>query len=144
MGSSAMGKMTYEGNQQMLTPEQQAYLSSIFGGGNAQAAGQAYSQFLQPYDPTKYQDVFQKAYVDPAMMAFNRNIVPGIQQSAVDLNAGSSSALNQALAQASADLGTQVGAQYGNFFNQQQANTLSALGQLGNLSTQRTFEIILS
>ena len=112
--------------------------------GQGQAAGNAYSQFLQPYDPKQYEDVFNKAVVDPAMQQYNQKIVPGIQQRFVDANAGSSSALNQALGQSAADLGTMLGGHYMNFFNQQNANTLSALSGLGGLAGQQTFTPLVS
>ena len=78
------------------------------------------------------------------MQQYNQKIVPGIQQRFVDANAGSSSALNQALGQSAADLGTMLGGQYMNFFNQQQANTLSALSGLGGLAGQQTFTPMIS
>lgn len=126
-----------------MTPEQKSFLSNILGP-NAGAAQQAYGQFLQPYNPQQYEDVFQKSVVDPTMQTYERSVLPSIQQRFVDANAGSSSALNQALAQSAQDLGTSLGSQYLNFFNQQQANQLSALGGLGGLAGQRTFQPIVS
>jgi hypothetical protein len=99
---------------------------------------------LRPYDPQQYNDVFQKAVVDPTMQVYNRQIVPGIQQRFVDANAGSSSALNQALGQSAADLSTSLGSQYLNFFNQQQSNTLNALNGITGIGGQRTFEPLVS
>ena len=107
-------------------------------------AGQAYQSFLQPYSAEQYEDVFSKAVVDPAMMQYEQQVLPAIQQRFVDANAGSSSALNQALAQSAGDLTTQLGSQYLNFFNQQQANQLSALSGLGGLSGQQTFQPLVS
>lgn len=107
-------------------------------------ASQAYQQFLQPYDPSQYQDVFNKAIVDPAMQNYNQQIVPALQQRFVDANAGSSSALNQALGQSAADLSNMLGGHYLNFFNQQQANKLSALSGLGGLASQQTFTPLVS
>lgn len=74
------------------------------------------------------------------MQAFNRQVLPSIQQQFVDANAGSSSALNQALAEAATDVTTNLGSQFGQFFQNQQQNKLGALGQLGGLAGQRTFE----
>lgn len=107
-------------------------------------AGQAYQNFLQPYSAEQYQDVFNQAVVDPAMMQYEQQVLPAIQQRFVDANAGSSSALNQALAQSAGDLTTQLGSQYLNFFNQQQANQLSALSGLGGLAGQQTFQPLVS
>lgn len=109
-------------------------------GQTAPQAGEAYNQFLSPSSLGDYQDLFQQAYINPAVTALQRNIIPEIQQSFVNADAGSSSALNQALSQAATDVATNLGGQFGNFFQQQQANKLGALGQLGGLSGQRTFE----
>lgn len=78
------------------------------------------------------------------MMQYEQQVLPAIQQRFVDANAGSSSALNQALAQSAGDLTTQLGSQYLNFFNQQQANQLSALSGLGGLAGQQTFQPLVS
>ncbi len=137
-----MGGSKYEGNIDMLTPEQKQFLSNIFGGTGA--AGEAMGQFLKPYSPEAYQDVFNKAVVDPTMMQYQRKVLPSINQQYVDANAGSSSALNQALAQSATDLGTTLGGAYGQFFQNQQANTLNALGQMGGLATQKTFSPLIS
>lgn len=109
-----------------------------------QQAGQAYSQMLQPYDPAQYEDVFTRAVVDPAMQQFQQRIIPSIQQSFVDVGAGSSSALNQALGQSAQDLSTSLGSQYLDFFRQQQANRMAALGQLGGLAGQQQFQPLVS
>jgi hypothetical protein len=94
---------------------------------------------LQPYDPKQYEDVFQKSIVDPAMQQYQQQVLPAIQQRFVDADAGSSSALNQALSQSASDLTKGFGQQYGNFFQQQQANQQAALQGLGGLATQQTF-----
>lgn len=139
-----MGGATHEKNISMLTPEQQQFLQGLGLGGLGQQAGQAYSQFLQPYDPSAYQDVFNKAVVDPAMMNYEQQLLPALQQRFVDANAGSSSALNQALAQSANDLTVGLGAQYGQFFQNQQANQLQALQGLGALGTNQTFSPLVS
>ena len=107
-------------------------------------AAQSYQQFLQPYDPAQYEDVFNKSVVNPAMQQYNQQIIPAIQQRFVDADAGSSSALNQALGKSAADLGNMLGGQYLDFFKQQQANTLSSLSGLGGLSGQQTFSPLIS
>lgn len=145
MGKTLMGGVTQEGQAELLTPQQQQFLGGILGGpGLGQQAGEAYRQFLQPTSPEQYEDVFQKAVVDPAMMQYQQRVLPAIQQRFVDVGAGSSSALNQALAQSAQDLTTGLGAQYGDFFQQQQAKQLAALAGLGGLAGQRTFQPILS
>lgn len=119
----------------LLSPEQQQFLSQALGGQGA--AGEAYGQFLQPQD---YEQTFQEKIVEPATRAYEQRVVPGLQQRFVDANAGSSSALNQALAQGASDLTSSLAGQYTNFLQGQQQNTLGALGQLGQLAGQRTFE----
>lgn len=78
------------------------------------------------------------------MMNYEQQVLPALQQRFVDANAGSSSALNQALAQSANDLTTGLGAQYGQFFQNQQANQLSALSGLSGLAGQQTFSPLVS
>jgi hypothetical protein len=99
---------------------------------------------LQPTSPQQYEDVFNKAVVDPAMMQYEQKVLPSIQQKYVDANAGSSSALNQALSQSASDLTTGFGQQYGQFFQNQQANQLGALGALGGLANQQQFQPLIN
>jgi len=81
------------------------------------------------------------------MLAFEQQTMPAIQQRFADANAGSSSALNQALAQSAADLNTMLGSQFGQFAMGQQQ--LAQQGQLGALSAlnsalgQRAFDPII-
>lgn len=140
MGKTLMGGTERGENVGLLTPQQQKFLSLIGSPGVAGGAQQAYQQFLQPVTPESYQDVFQQSVVDPAMMNFEQSVLPAIQQSFGDVNAGSSSALNQALGQSAQDLTTALGQQYGQFYQQGQANQLNALQQLQGLAGQRTFE----
>ena len=74
------------------------------------------------------------------MQALQQKILPGIQQRFSDLNAGSSSALNQALAQSATDLSTSLGSQYGQFLQGQQGRQLQALSQFLPMLTQQTFQ----
>jgi len=142
MGDIMMGSAKHSGNAPLMTGEQNDYLSQLLQGLGPEAQG-ALSQFLQPYDSGQYQDLFQQAFIDPAMQTYEQQVLPGIQQRFVDANAGSSSALNQALGQSAADLSTMLGGQMGQFFQQQQGNTLSALG-LGNQALgQRSFDPII-
>ena len=83
--------------------------------------------------------MFQKSIVDPQLQTYKQQVVPGIQQAFGDLDAGSSSALNQALAQSAKDLSTSMGAQYGNFFQNQQNAQLQALQQFLPFLTQQTY-----
>lgn len=122
----------------MLTPEQQGLLNQ-----SVSQLGPSFIQsmqgMMQPQTPQMMQDVFQKSYVDPAMQAYEQNILPSIQQRFVDANASSSSALNQALAQSASDLSTSLGSQYGSFLQGQQQNQLAALGQFLPLLTNQSF-----
>ena len=144
MGKTLTGGMEHEGNINLLTPEQQRYLSMIGTPGVAGGAQNAFQQFLQPVTPESYQDIFQQSVVDPAMMQYQQSILPALQQRFVDANAGSSSALNQALAQSATDLTTALGQQYGQFYQQGQQNQLNALNLLNPLAQQRTFEPLIS
>lgn len=144
MGDTLMGGIEHEGNVSLLSPTQQRYLSMIGTPGVAGGAQNAFQQFLQPTTPESYQDIFQQSVVDPAMMQYQQSVLPAIQQSFGDANAGSSSALNQALAQSASDLTTSLGQQYGQFYQQGQQNQLNALNLLNPLAQQRTFDPMIS
>lgn len=142
MGKTLTGSTEHKANISMLTPEQQQILNQTL-----EQLGPAFTenlgQFMQPMDQEQMDAQFQKMYVDPAMMAYDRNIVPGIQQRFTDANAGSSSALNQALAQSATDLSTSLGSAYGQFMQGQQQNQLNALGMFGSMLGQQTFNPII-
>lgn len=132
-------------NIDLMNPQQMQILSQILQQpGLGQQFGQNVSNLLTPQGPEAYQEAFQKGVVDPAMMQYQQRVLPSIQQRFIDANAGSSSALNDALAQSAQDLTTQLGAQYGQFFQNQQNLDLSranlGLGTIQNLLGQRTFE----
>lgn len=126
----------------MLTPEQQQALSGLISGLGPQAQ-ESFGQFLQPKGPKDYQDIFQQSYVQPAQKALEQQILPSIQQRFVDLDAGSSSALNQALAGAASDVATNLGSQYGNFYQNQQTLSLDAIKQFLPLLTNHTFSPLI-
>lgn len=105
-----------------------------------QLASGAFSDFLQPYNAEQFGDLFQKSFIDPAQQALQRQIIPGIKEQFLGVDESGSGSLNRALAQSATDVATGLGSQYMNFFNQQQGNRLNALGLLGNLTGQRTFE----
>lgn len=136
MGSTLMGGAKHSGNVQLQTQGQQDLLESIIGQAGP-GAMQAYQQMLQPGG---YDDLFQQSVVDPAMLAYEQQALPAIQQRFVDAGAGSSSALNQALGQSAADLSTMIGQQAGQFYQNQQSNQLSTLQLLNQLIGQQTFE----
>lgn len=147
MGKTLLGGTQREADIDLLTPQQRSYLSGALGTAAPQA-GEAYSNLLAPKGMEDYQDLFQQSYIAPALQALNKQILPQIQQQFVGANAGSSSALNQALAEAATDVTTNLGGQFGQFYGQQQQlqqqGQLGALGQLGSLAGQRTFEPVIS
>lgn len=79
------------------------------------------------------QSAFKTGVVDPMMQQYNQQVLPGVQQRFTDLNAGSSSALNQALASSANDLTTQMGQMYLPFMQNQQQNKLAAASGLSNI-----------
>ena len=142
MGKTMMGGSTHEKNISMLTPEQQQLYSSTLTGLGPQFQ-QGFGNFMQPQSQEDMDALFQKSYVDPAMQTFEQRTIPGIQQAFSDANAGSSSALNQALAQGASDLSTSMGSQYGNFQQNQQQMQLQALMQFLPLLTNQTFSPLI-
>ena len=143
MGALTRGSAKQTGSAQLMDPSQLQYLQQALQGLGPQAQG-AFSQFLQPYDEKQFQGLFQQAFIDPAMMAYEQQALPAIQQRFIDAGAGSSSALNQALGQSAADLSTMLGTQMGQFYQGQQQNQLGALGILGGMLGQRTQEPIVT
>jgi len=129
MGKTLLGGVSHEGNVDLLSPEQQGYLSSAMGG---------LGQMGQQQDPQQFQQMFQKSFIDPAQQAMQRQIMPGIKEQFLGEESGSS-ALNQALAQSATDLSMGLGQQYMNQYNLGQGRQMQALGGLGGLAGQKTF-----
>lgn len=142
MGKVLMGNTSHEGNVSMLTPEQQQLFSQTIGQLGPDFMS-SLGQFMQPQGVGDYQELFQQSYIDPAMQAMQTQILPQIQQRFTDANAGSSSALNQALSQSATDLSTALGSQFGQFMQGQQQNQLNALGMFGNMANQQTFSPLI-
>lgn len=143
MGKTFMGGATHEKNIDLLTPEQKKFLSGILGPAAGQAS-QAYSQFLQPYNPEQFQDFYQKSFIDPAQQVLERQLIPQIKENFLGLDESGSSALNRALAQSATDLSTSLGQGILGQYNQYQANRLSALSGLGGLAGAQTFQPLIS
>ena len=118
----------------LLRPEQLQFLQTALSGEGP------YAQFLQPQGQEDLQSAFQTGVVEPSLQQYEQQVLPSIQQRFVDMGAGSSSALNQALAQSAQDLQKGLAGQYLPFMQGQQRNTLQALSQLGGLSGQKTFQ----
>ena len=129
MGQTLMGGTSRGEDVNLLSPQQQQYLSQ---------AGQGFGQFGQQQSPEMMQDVFQKSYIDPAMQAYQQQIIPGLQEQLGESSA--SGALNRALASGASDIATGLGQQYGQFYENQQNRQLQGLQGLQGLSSQRTFE----
>jgi hypothetical protein len=189
MGKTMMGSSKHEKNISMLTKDQSRYLSDILTRGSSQKAKREYQGFLDDktdidldklLNPARdvYGDLmnqgndesaFKKGVVDPMMQQYNQQVLPATQQRFVDANAGSSSALNQALASGANDLTTQMGSLYLPFMQGQQqtrlqaaqgyaslanpyldlyqgsqANKLTALSGLNSLAGQQTFTPLIS
>lgn len=138
-----MGKhfLGFSENKQLdlFNPQQKQFLNSVLGVGENQGIN-ALSGFLQGPNQGQLDDVFQKAYLNPAMTAFNEELVPTLQAQFADSTGGQSSALNRALAKAATGLAGQLGSQYGGLYQQGTQNQMDALKLLGSLSGQKTFE----
>lgn len=154
MGKSSMGgSVEHKGNVELLTKDQKKFLSGVLGSSISGAKG-AYKDLLQPADEPNLkkllgpsrdtfqslmnqgddQAAFKTGVVDPMMQQYNQQVLPGLQQRFVDQNAGSSSALNQALAQSAGDLTTQMGSLYLPFMQGQQNTRLQAAQGYAGLS----------
>ncbi len=159
---NVLGGSKHEGNINMLTPRQDKGLRATLKdlGGPSR---RAYKNFLQPAeqpnmmgrsDLTRYlqpaqnayehllkpRDTaadFQKGVVDPLMQQYSQNVLPAIQQRYVDQGAGSSSALNQALASSGKDLTTQLGQYYLPYMQGQQQTQLQAAQGSAGLATPK-------
>jgi len=108
-----MGGVTRGENIDLLTPQQQSFLS----------------QAMQGQDPQQFQEMFQKSFVDPAQQTMQRQIIPGIKEQFLGMDESGSSALNQALSQSATDLSGMLGSQLMNQYNLGQARGLQAAGQ---------------
>lgn len=104
-------------------------------------------QLLQGYNPMQVQDFFQNSLVQPTLQTYNEQVLPSIQQRFGDANAGSSSALNQALARSATDVSNSLSGQLSGLLLQGQqqgsSNQLNALSQILSLLGQRKFDPII-
>lgn len=143
MGKTLTGGVTRKEDINLLNPQQQQLFSQALqqiGPGALESLQAA----TQPMSQEDLQATFQQSYVDPALQALQQQILPAIQQRFVDVGAGSSSALNQALARAASDVSTQLGSQFGQYSVGQQQLQQNALSQflplLGKQTTQPQFQ----
>jgi len=107
-----LGGATHEGNVDLLTGQQQGFLSNQ----------------MQGQDPQQFEDMFQKSFVDPAQQQMQRQIIPGIKEQFMGMDETGSSALNQALSQSATDLSSSLGSQRMNQWNLGQNRGMSAAG----------------
>lgn len=102
---------------------------------------------LKGFDETKLMDFYQKGLVDPTIQTYQEQVLPSIQERFIDANAGSSSALNQALAKSATDLSSGLSGQLAGLLYQGQQqgaqNQLGALSQILSLLGQRSFDPIV-
>jgi hypothetical protein len=143
IGRTLMGGATHEKNIELLTPEQKQFLSSLLMQ-TSRPAVNAYSQFLQPYNPQQFENFYQKSFIDPSQQALQRHFIPQIKENFLGLDESGSSALNRALTQSATDLSTSLGQGMLGQYNQTQANQLSALSGLGSLAGAQTFQPVVS
>jgi hypothetical protein len=139
MGQTVMGSNARQvGKAQLMSPQQQQALNSLLGG-NLGGAQQAFGNLLGGYS----EDTFQKGVVDPAMKTYQQQILPALEQRYSDLNLGSSSALNQALAQSAGDLSNLLAGQRINLQQSMAGQQQNALNSLLGLIGQRSFDPIV-
>ena len=147
MGDTFLGSDARQvGQANLLNPQQSNFLGSTLTQTQPQA-NNALMQLLQGTDQTQLMDFYQKGLVAPTMQTYQEQVLPAIQERFIDANAGSSSALNQALAKSATDLSTGLSGQLSGLLLQGQqqnsSNQLGALSQILNLLGQRSFEPIV-
>lgn len=149
-GSASKSKRAYQGfleNRAPFSQFSEKDLDKMLGSSKSMYKDVMSSDPLQKYwdkaSPTRdtYRELmsqgndekaFKTGVVDPMMQQYNQSVLPALQQRFVDANAGSSSALNQALASSANDLTTQMGSMYLPFMQGQQQTRLSAAQGLQN------------
>lgn len=138
-----MGSTKFTGKAPTGTKQQRQSLEQMLEG-----LGPDVNQFLQQImggsSPEQMEEMFQKTIVDPTMLGYEQQTVPGIQQRFVDADAGSSSALNQALASSASDLSTKLGAQRGQFYQNQVGNQTNIMQMINQLLGMKQFDPIVT
>lgn len=142
MGRTLMGGISQEGSVNLLTPEQQSFLSNVLGS-NVGQAQQAYFDFLQPQSPEQFSQMFQQSFVDPSLKLLKEQIAPALQQSYLGGDEKASGSLDLALSQSAKDVTGMLGQQLMSQYNLGQQNRLSALGGLQGLIGQRAFQPLI-
>jgi hypothetical protein len=121
-----------------MTKQQQQFLQQLLSG-QGQNAQNATGQLLEGGN----EEQFQKGIIDPAMRTYEQQMLPAIQQRFGDANAGSSSALNQALVSSAGDLSNTLAGQRINYDQMKGNQQMGALQQMMSLLGQRQFEPIV-
>ena len=109
--------------------------SQIFNnlGDNAPTLGDTYQSGTQALDSLlnpnsqQSQDYWNKAFVNPALMNWQQNIMPRVREAFISRNAGESGAANTAIARSGRDLSTQLSGQLANILNEAENRKLQAL-----------------
>lgn len=130
--SLLFGKSKFQGNVNLLTPEQSSFLAHILQGSQGLASN-AYGNLLQQYSPESYNSFYHKSFVKPAQEMLQRQIIPQIKENFLGLDESASGALNRALAQSASDVSTQIGQGILNQYNVHSQNQLGALSSLNAL-----------
>jgi len=129
-----------------LTNQQSNFLNSTLSQ-TQQPVNQALMQLLGGNSNEQLMDFYQKGVVDPSLQTYSQQILPAIQERFLDANAGSSSALNQALAKSATDLSAGLSGRLSELVLQgQQDNSRNQMGGLSlilQLLGQRTFDPIV-
>ncbi|RLD23212.1 MAG: hypothetical protein DRI71_05850 [Bacteroidetes bacterium] len=88
------------------------------GGGNFGRSQEVLGGMLEDFDPASTKAYFENSIQAPALHNFERNIIPSIQSSFAGMNAGSSGAMNRALAESGRNLTTDLSSQLGSLLYQ--------------------------
>lgn len=140
--SLLFGKSKFQGNVNLLTPEQSSFLANILQGSQGLASN-AYGNLLQQYNPESYNSFYQQSFVKPAQDMLQRQIIPQIKENFLGLDESASGALNRALAQSASDVSTQIGQGILNQYNVHNQNQLGALSSLNALLGRQSIEPII-
>ncbi|MFA5382051.1 MAG: hypothetical protein WC356_02715 [Candidatus Micrarchaeia archaeon] len=81
-------------------------------------ANPALNSMLADYNPASDKEYWQSAFVNPAMQNYQRNIMPQLLEKYAGQGAGSSGAMNRAIANSGVDLSTNMNAQLANLMYQ--------------------------
>jgi len=138
MGKTLMGGSSTK-QVSNLTKEQQQLFNALLGQAQQQAPG-ALAEALGAGQASG--QLFQQAFVDPALLALKRDILPAITGSTAFGDIGDTG-LHQALERAMTDTATMIGSQAGQYNLAQQQRQLQGLQLAQQLAGQKTFENVI-